>query len=145
MITRKPNRPVDRIDTPPDPMPTTLALWFRAPRLQTTIFVTNRAATATIVISGVYAARGSDEAPFKCTLTRCLHFVASQRLHLVATSSPIALLRCFTFTLRPCACDGAKLVFHGSAISAGRLKVTWRWTSPSFDVVAFCSPDVQAR
>ena len=33
----------------------------------------------------------------------------------------------------------------GSDFSAGRLKVTWRWTSRSFDVVAFCSPDVQAR
>ena len=33
----------------------------------------------------------------------------------------------------------------GSAISAGRRKVTWRWTSRSFDVVAFFSLDVQPR
>ena len=29
------------------------------------------------------------------------------------------------------------------ATGAGRPKVTWRWTSPSFDVVAFCSLDVR--
>ena len=51
-------------------MPTTLALRFRAPRLQTTIFVTNRAATATTVISGVPCCAGnSDEAPCKCHLS----------------------------------------------------------------------------
>ena len=66
VITKKPNRPVDEYKIPPDPMPTTLALRFRAPRLQTTIFVTNRAATATTVISGVPCCAGnSDEAPCK--------------------------------------------------------------------------------
>ena len=51
-------------------MPTTLALRFRAPRLRTTIFVTNRAATATTVISGAPCCAGnSDEAPFKCHLS----------------------------------------------------------------------------
>ena len=33
----------------------------------------------------------------------------------------------------------------GSAINAGRLKVIWRWTSPSFDVEIFFSLDVQTR